>query len=207
MAESYWGLEVLKYVIEYTSCTNRELTMFELALYGGAFNPPHAGHAQVMIDASRFARRVLVAPSFRHPYGKQMVDYELRMRWIASITAKIQSQCDAEVRACRIEQVAARGNEDPIYSYTLLSLLADSLALDDKQIALVVGRDVERQLPDFHRGSELLERFSILCVEEKIPVRSTLLRERLVLGEHLPSHWMAPGMTPVNYKHYASPGN
>lgn len=207
MAESYWGLEVLKYVIEYTSCTNRELTMFELALYGGAFNPPHAGHAQVMIDASRFARRVLVAPSFRHPYGKQMVDYELRMRWIAAITAKIQSQCDAEVRACRIEQVAARGNEDPIYSYTLLSLLADSLALDDKQIALVVGRDVERQLPDFHRGSELLERFSILCVEEKIPVRSTLLRERLVLGEHLPSHWMAPGMTPVNYKHYASPGN
>ncbi|MFL6610416.1 MAG: cytidyltransferase, partial [Pseudomonas sp.] len=27
--------------------------MLEIALYGGAFNPPHAGHAQVMIEASR----------------------------------------------------------------------------------------------------------------------------------------------------------
>ena len=53
--------------------------MFEIALYGGAFNPPHAGHAQVMIEASRQARRVLIAPSYRHPYCKQMVDLEVRL--------------------------------------------------------------------------------------------------------------------------------
>ena len=148
--------------------------MFEIALYGGAFNPPHAGHAQVMIEASCQARRVLVVPSLRHPYGKQMVDYEVRLNWLESIVENVQPLCRAEVRASRVEQVVARGVEGAIYSYTLLAHLADSLALDGKRIALVVGQDVADRLPTFYRGQELLERFSILCVEEKIHVRSTV---------------------------------
>lgn len=180
--------------------------MFEIALYGGAFNPPHAGHAQVMIEASRHARRVLVAPSFRHPYGKQMIDYEVRLNWLESVVDNIQPLCRAEVRASRVEQVVARGVEGPLYSYTLLAHLADSLALDGKRIALVVGEDVADLLPTFYRGQALLERFSILCVEERIHVRSTLVRERLALGQPLPIHWMAPGMNPLNYDLYAAHG-
>ncbi|WP_260958379.1 adenylyltransferase/cytidyltransferase family protein [Pseudomonas citri] len=181
--------------------------MYEIALYGGAFNPPHAGHAQVMIEASAQANRVLVAPSFRHPYGKQMVDYEVRLNWLESIVEKVQPLCHAPVRASRVEQVVARGVDGAIYSYTLLAHLADSLALDGKEIALVVGEDVADQLPTFYRGQALLERFSILCVEEKIHVRSTLVRERLALGESLPIHWIAPGMNPLNYDLYAAHGH
>ena len=98
--------------------------MFEIALYGGAFNPPHAGHAQVMIEASRQARRVLVVPSFRHPDGKQMVDYDVRLNWLESIVETVQSLCCAELRASRVEQVVARGVEGAIYSYTLLGKLS-----------------------------------------------------------------------------------
>ncbi|EJK98923.1 MULTISPECIES: adenylyltransferase/cytidyltransferase family protein [Pseudomonas] len=181
--------------------------MFEIALYGGAFNPPHAGHAQVMIEASCQARRVLVAPSFRHPYAKRMIDYEVRLNWLESIARKVQPLCRAQVRASRVEQVVARDVEGPIYSYTLLTHLADSLALDGKQIALVVGQDVAQLLPTFYRGEALLERFSIVCVEETIHVRSTVVRERLALGEPLPTHWMAPGMNPLNYDLYATHGN
>jgi len=181
--------------------------MFELAVYGGAFNPPHAGHAQVMIEASNQARRVLVAPSFRHPYGKQMVDYDVRLNWLESIVEHVQPLCYAEVRASRVEQIVARGVEGAIYSYTLLAHLADSLALDGKRIALVVGEDVADLLPTFYRGQELLERFSILRVSEKIHVRSTVVRERLALGKPLPSHWIAPGMNPLNYDLYANHGN
>lgn len=181
--------------------------MFEIALYGGAFNPPHAGHAQVMIEASTQARRVLVAPSFRHPHGKRMVDYEVRMNWLESIVENVQPLCCAEVRTSRVEQIVARGVEGPIYSYTLLAHLADSLALDGKRIALVVGQDVADLLPTFYRGQALLERFSILCVEEKIHVRSTVVRERLALGKSLPISWIAPGMDPLNYDLYAAYGN
>lgn len=185
----------------------REPTMYEIALYGGAFNPPHAGHAQVMVQASHQARRVLVAPSFRHPYGKRMADFELRMNWLQAIVAHVQSRCAAEVRVSRIEQQLARDVEGAIYSYTLLDRLAAGLDIPDKQIALVVGEDVQALLPSFYRGAELLQRFSVLCVGEQIGVRSTAMRERLAQGESLPSHWMAPGMDPLNYGLYAAHGN
>jgi nicotinate-nucleotide adenylyltransferase len=136
-----------------------------------------------------------------------MIDFEVRLNWLESIAQQVQPQCCAQIRASRVEQVVARGVEGPIYSYTLLAHLADSLALDGKEIALVVGQDVADLLPTFYRGEELLERFSIVCVEEKIHVRSTVVRERLALGEPLPTHWMAPGMNPVNYDLYATHGN
>lgn len=180
--------------------------MFEIALYGGAFNPPHAGHAQVMIEASRLARQVLVAPSFRHPYGKRMADFELRVNWLQSIASHVQSSCAAEVAVSRIEQQLAREIEGPVYSYTLLDRLAASLEVADQQIALVVGKDIQALLPSFYRGADLLRRFSVICIEEQVGVRSTALRQRLALGESVPSHWMAPGMDPLNYDLYAAHG-
>ena len=181
--------------------------MFEIALYGGAFNPPHAGHAQVRIEAARHARRVLVAPSFRHPDGKSMVDFEWRVQWLQSIVEHLQGLCPAELAVSRIEEHVARHSQAPIYSYDLLARLADDLAIDGKRIALVVGQDVAARLPDFHRGAELLARFSILCVEEQLDVRSTALRQCLVSGTALPRHWIAPGMDTLNYRLYAAHGH
>lgn len=167
--------------------------MFELALYGGAFNPPHAGHAQVMLKAARHARRVLVVPSFRHPDGKRMADFEQRALWLQAITGHLQAQCPAELAVSRLEQTLALADPGPVYSITLLERLADDLALEGKRIALVVGEDVARQLPRFHRGRELLQRFSILCIEEQPGVRSTVLRQCLARGETPPSQWLARG--------------
>ena len=181
--------------------------MFELALYGGAFNPPHAGHAQVMLEAARHARRVLVVPSFCHPDGKRMADFEQRASWLQAITAHLQPECDAELAVSRLERQLALADPGPVYSFTLLQRLADDLALDGKRIALVVGEDVARQLPRFHRGEELLRRFSILCIEEQPGVRSSVLRQCLARGETPPRQWLAPGMNPLNYGLYAVHGS
>ena len=95
--------------------------MFELALYGGAFNPPHAGHAQVMLEAARHARRVLVVPSFRHPDGKRMADFEQRAGWLQAITAHLQPECDAELAVSRLERQLALADPGPVYSFTPVS--------------------------------------------------------------------------------------
>ncbi|MFC3943839.1 cytidyltransferase [Pseudomonas gingeri NCPPB 3146 = LMG 5327] len=178
--------------------------MYELAIYGGAFNPPHAGHAQVMIEASRHARSVWVVPSFRHPHGKRMADYERRLGWLRGIVDQVRPHCSSAIAVCRIEEQLARHTEAPVYSYELLCALAQMTGLPTRRIVLVVGHDVAAQLPDFHLGAQLLDRFSVLCVEEQAGVRSTLLRERLALGETVPAHWMAPGMDPVDYGLYAA---
>lgn len=178
--------------------------MYKLALYGGAFNPPHAGHANVMIEASRQAEHVLVAPSYRHPYGKVMMDYEKRLAWLGTITERIRLQCDSPVTASPLEYALAQTMEGPIYSFNLLSHAAEINGIDPKSVALVVGPDVAALLPTFYLGAELMETFSIITVAEQIGVRSTLMRQCLEAGDPIPAHWMAPGMDPVDYRIYAS---
>ena len=68
----------------------------------------------------------------------------------------------------------------------------------------MVGQDVADALPGFYLGPELLETFSVIIVPEQIGVRSTALRKQLLEGAPLPTHWIAPGLDPVNYDIYAS---
>jgi nicotinate-nucleotide adenylyltransferase len=178
--------------------------MYKLAIYGGAFNPPHAGHANVMIEASRQAEHVLVVPSYKHPFGKVMMDYELRLDWLRRITDRVRSHCSSAVSASNIEFELAQQMTGPVYSYNLLSYAAELNGIDPKSVALVVGHDVAALLPTFYLGPELLEKFSIITVPEQVGVRSTLMRQRLEAGESLPPHWMAPGLDPVDYRIYAS---
>lgn len=178
--------------------------MHEIAIYGGAFNPPHAGHANVMIHASRQAKRTLVVPSYRHPYGKVMVDYELRLQWLHLITDQIRQQCRGALSVSDIERELFSQNPGPVYSFNLLTCIAERTGLSPKRIALVVGQDVADALPGFYLGPELLETFSIITVPEQVGVRSTALRKQLLEGVPLPAHWIAPGLDPVNYAIYAS---
>jgi nicotinate-nucleotide adenylyltransferase len=178
--------------------------MYELAIYGGAFNPPHAGHANVMIEASKQARQVMVVPSYKHPFGKVMTDYALRLEWLNLIVKRVRPLCDGLICASNIEYELAQKMEGPIFSFDLLCYIAKIMRVDTKQIALVVGPDVAELLPTFHLGPELLDQFSIITVPEQVGVRSTAMRKCLESGEALPAHWMAPGLDPVNYRIYAS---
>lgn len=178
--------------------------MYELAIYGGAFNPPHAGHANVMIEASKQADLVLVVPSYKHPYGKVMVDYELRLEWLRLITDSVRKHCTGTIAASNIEYELAQKMTGPIFSFTLLTYIAETTGIDPKKIALVVGQDVADALPGFYLGPELLEKFSIITVPEQVGVRSTAVRNQLQEGAPLPPHWIAPGLDPVNYRIYAS---
>ena len=51
---------------------------FALAIYGGAFDPPHAGHASVIRRVLDSCDQVLVVPSYQHADGKRMADFDLR---------------------------------------------------------------------------------------------------------------------------------
>lgn len=52
---------------------------FALAVYGGAFDPPHPGHESVIRRALLCAERVALVPSHRHAFGKRMGDFELAL--------------------------------------------------------------------------------------------------------------------------------
>lgn len=51
------------------------------AVFGGSFNPPHCGHAMVVLWALMTGKydAVIVIPTFRHEFGKVLGDFEQRM--------------------------------------------------------------------------------------------------------------------------------
>lgn len=54
----------------------------KIALFGGSFNPPHAGHYEMARRAAcrRTIDEVWILPVWRHPFGKKMAPFSERLR-------------------------------------------------------------------------------------------------------------------------------
>ena len=52
------------------------------AVFGGSFNPPHVGHvlAVTLVLSTAEIDRVLVVPTFRHPFAKALAPFEDRVK-------------------------------------------------------------------------------------------------------------------------------
>jgi nicotinate-nucleotide adenylyltransferase len=65
-----------------------------LAIFGGSFNPPHVSHvlAVTLVLSTSAVDRLLVIPTYRHPFAKSLAPYddrvkmcELAMGWIPRV--------------------------------------------------------------------------------------------------------------------------
>ncbi len=90
-----------------------------MAIFGGSFNPPHAGHvlATAWVLASEEVDRVLVVPAFRHPFAKELAPYEDRARmcelglgWLPRVTvSRVEQELGGESLTLRtLEHLAAQ---------------------------------------------------------------------------------------------------
>lgn len=61
--------------------------MKRVAIFGGAFSPPHIGHAMIAswILWADQADQVLMVPTCVHPFGKKMAPFELRLSWCRAL--------------------------------------------------------------------------------------------------------------------------
>lgn len=113
-----------------------------VGVFGGAFDPPHAGHVLLAAYALSVAPigRVLVVPTFRHPFGKAMAPYEDRIALCEAAFAPLGG-----VVVSRIEE--RLGGE----SYTVRTLEALHTESPGTPFRLLIGSDV---LPDTPRWRE-----------------------------------------------------
>jgi nicotinate-nucleotide adenylyltransferase len=110
-----------------------------VAIFGGSFNPPHVAHALAcaLLLSIEDVDRVLVIPTFRHPFAKALAPFEdrlamceLAMGWIPGVEV---SSVEAEL-----------GGE----SRTLHTLEHLTTKHPDWRLRLVIGGDV---LAEAHR--------------------------------------------------------
>ncbi|WP_042556537.1 MULTISPECIES: adenylyltransferase/cytidyltransferase family protein [Pseudomonas] len=164
---------------------------FAMAIYGGAFDPPHAGHASVIQRALDVADRVVVVPSYRHADAKRMADFALRCTWVERLAERFGDRvmCSAVER-----QLGADGNV--IYSYDLMNHIAQQHQLPAHCLALVIGEDNLTRLTTFYRAAELRERFGLLVANEEMTVHSSAIRAMIAAGQSIPDAWQLPEIQP-----------
>ncbi|HEY8090309.1 MAG TPA: nicotinate-nicotinamide nucleotide adenylyltransferase [Polyangiaceae bacterium] len=104
-----------------------------VAVFGGSFNPPHVAHVMAcrLVTARPDVDRMLVVPTFRHPFAKELAPYEDRVRMCELAMADVPC-----VEVSRVE--AELGGE----SRTLRTL--ERLAADHPtwKLRLVIGADI-----------------------------------------------------------------
>ena len=87
-----------------------------VAIFGGSFNPPHVAHvlAVSLVLATHQVDRVLVVPTFEHPFAKPLAPYEERMQmcelamgWLPKVVvSRVESELGGESRTLRtLEQL------------------------------------------------------------------------------------------------------
>lgn len=88
-----------------------------IAIFGGSFNPPHLAHvlALTVVHARVDVEKILVVPTFQHPFAKSLAPYEdrvkmceLAMGWLPRVEiSRIEEELGGESRTLRtVEKVA-----------------------------------------------------------------------------------------------------
>lgn len=85
--------------------------MTTVAIYGGSFNPPHLAHvlAVTVVLATEAVDRVLVIPTYKHPFAKALAPYDdrvemcaLAMGWLPRVeVSRVEEELGGESRTLR----------------------------------------------------------------------------------------------------------
>jgi nicotinate-nucleotide adenylyltransferase len=132
----------------------------EVIVYGGTFDPPHNGHAQ-MVEAAlnQFgAAEVLVIPAFAPSVGGQ---------GLKSVVASFPQRVDMATLAfasSRRVKISTVEQELSTPSYTLNTLRLVSSQAAEKRLALLMGQDQFESFPRWHEPKAILNIADLIII-------------------------------------------
>ena len=150
--------------------------MRRYTVYGGSFDPVHAGHVSMIRRAIELGYHVIVVPAFRHAFGKQSAPFEHRLRMCRlALDALLQ----AHARVCDIERRLADDDGSPVYTYDVLRQLRHRL---QEPLSLLVGPDIAAEWQRWHHHTDIDREFGRLSLPATHAVRSSDIRRQLRQG-------------------------
>lgn len=178
--------------------------MIKTGIFGGAFNPPHVGHAAIAREAADYLklRRLLVIPSFESPHKQtKLMPFEDRAEMCRRAFSDIGGKCEVEI--CDIERRMGG------VSYTINTIRELKKIYPDSEFYLIIGSDMLFTFREWFRYESILKECRVCAVPRSgdsmtdmmefatemgrvrvipadIPgVSSTEIRERIAQGQSL----------------------
>ena len=142
----------------------------KIAVFGSAFNPPSLGHKDVIESLSHFDQ-VLLVPSISHAWGKQMLSFETRCTMVELFIKDIKLE---NIKLSKVERKIYCPGES-VTTYAVLKALQNDYP--NSEITFVIGPDNLLKFDRFFKASEILKYWSVMACPEKLPIRSTNIRE------------------------------
>jgi nicotinate-nucleotide adenylyltransferase len=127
-----------------------------VAFFGGSFNPPHVAHQLVALYVLETAAvdELWLVPCFQHPFDKALAPYPHRLRMCELAAVALGPRV-------RVSDIEGRLGGD---SRTLVTLNALRAEFPQHEFSLVVGADIEPELPSWYGAEELLRTFPRIVV-------------------------------------------
>lgn len=177
-------------------------------VYGGSFNPPHMGHQLACLYGLEAlgADALWVVPVHQHPFGKQLVSFEHRVKMCELMVEPLGER--ALVNTMEKELTS------PVRTFELFSAL--KAKHPDKSFAMLMGADLLAERSRWYRFEELQKLVRIVVVGrggfESSPgedvygidlpeVSSSDLRDRLLAGKSV------DGLIPSTIRNYLIKSN
>lgn len=171
--------------------------MATVAVFGGAFNPPHVGHAMVVswILWTGQADRVILVPAADHPFGKKMAPFATRLAYCEALAFDLLGE-DLGYSPARVSvSDAEAGLPSPNYSINLLHHLQAQHPGD--KLRFVMGADNLARRADWFGFDDIVREFDPIFVNRAgvilppgveilspmfMDTASTEVRDRLAAG-------------------------
>lgn len=157
----------------------------KLGVFGSACNPITLGHYDAINEALKYFDKILIVPSFCHPFGKNMIDFEHRCTMVNLFIDDLN--LSSKVELSKAEKEIYNG-VDPVYTYFLL--LHFKKTFSNMDISFICGQDVFDNLSNFTYYKEIINNFKIHNIGERVNIRSSLVRSSINNNEKI-SHMLS----------------
>lgn len=129
-----------------------------IAIFGGAFNPCTLAHKNVVdvILEKDIVDEIWVIPTYKHIYGKEMVEFKTRIEMLNSLFF----HCE-KVSVLDVDKVFSKVSS---YNHSMIELMNNIRMFDDHEYYIVVGEDNAKTIEKWSNSEKLLDENSFIVV-------------------------------------------
>lgn len=192
----------------------------DILLFGGAFDPPHLGHATVVREVLQadYAQQVELVPVGQHPFDKSMAAAEHRLHMTELAFAPLMETNPERIKINTFELDSTE------VSYSYHTAQATAKQNPGKTIGFLIGSDNLLLFDKWKFGSELLQLASILVYPRPgftkemlsahlqpnmfwldevslVACSSTQVRELIRTEQPVPTNWLEPTVLAYIHEH------